>query len=330
VAGLALLFLWGGVRLALGLCRYPCPGGARSAATIAAVLILSGLAVFLNPYGPDLLVFLRDAALAKRAEISEWQPLALASGEGLAYLVLLGTVVAGYVFGGEERRPVLLMLVLCTAAAALQAQRHLPLFSMAVLALAGGWLGAAERRLKEGTTADQPQGSRLMEVVVVGSLWAGAVAFAVLCLQHFRGIQIEGFPVRAVALLKASGIQGNLVVHFDWGEYVIWQLGPGIKVSVDGRRETVYPEELFQDDKNFCYGSGDADAVLRAPDVDLVLVRKEGFPVFERMGQKSDWALIYQDDLCGLFVRVGSPAQSRLAAVSAPDVPFDGKGTTFP
>ena len=31
-----------------------------------------------------------------------------------------------------------------------------------------------------------------------------------------------------------------MTVDFDWGEYVIWHLGPQVRVSVDGRRETVY------------------------------------------------------------------------------------------
>jgi hypothetical protein len=31
-----------------------------------------------------------------------------------------------------------------------------------------------------------------------------------------------------------------MITYFDWGEYVIWHLGPGVRVSMDGRRETVY------------------------------------------------------------------------------------------
>jgi hypothetical protein len=349
VAGLALLFLWGGIRLVLTLCGSR-TGGAWTAGTIAAVMVLSGLALLVNPYGADLIIFLRHAALARRPEISEWQRLGLLSKEGLAYLLLLGVVIAGYAFGGAQRRPVLLLLVLCTAAGALLAQRHLPLFSTAVLALAGGWLGAAEQRLRAvgAAVADQSaQQSRLMEYVLAGSLWAGAALFGLLSLPHLQGLQVDGMPVRAVGLLKASGVQGNLVVHFDWGEYVIWHLGPGIKVSVDGRRETVYSEELYQQDKDFYYNTGaeegrDPDALVRAPDVDLALVIKDKvpevvepekpriIPVFERMKEKADWTLAYEDDLCGLFVRTGSSAQAKLGAVKPPDVPFNGKGTYFP
>ena len=81
-----------------------------------------------------------------------------------------------------------------------------------------------------------------------------------LSFPHLGCIRIEPFyfpfPARAVALLKQSGIRGNMAVPFDWGEYVIWHLGPGIKVSVDGRRETVYSEESYRQSRDF---AGDRD-----------------------------------------------------------------------
>jgi hypothetical protein len=60
-------------------------------------------------------------------------------------------------------------------------------------------------------------------------------------LPNFQCIRVDRrkteFPVKAVALLKQSNVAGNMAVHFDWGEYVLWHLGPQIKVSIDGRRK---------------------------------------------------------------------------------------------
>ena len=60
----------------------------------------------------------------------------------------------------------------------------------------------------------------------------------------------QSFPVpaRAIGLLEQSGVEGNLAVYFDWGEYAIWHLQPGIKVGMDGRRETVYPDSADDTD----------------------------------------------------------------------------------
>ena len=35
---------------------------------------------------------------------------------------------------------------------------------------------------------------------------------------------------------------GHLVTYFNWGQYALWHLGPALKVSMDGRRETVYSD----------------------------------------------------------------------------------------
>ena len=47
---------------------------------------------------------------------------------------------------------------------------------------------------------------------------------------------------RVIAALS-SAPPGRLVTAFDWGQYAIWHLGPRIRVSIDGRRETIYSHE---------------------------------------------------------------------------------------
>ncbi len=44
----------------------------------------------------------------------------------------------------------------------------------------------------------------------------------------------------------------------------------------------------------------------------MVLVSKR-FPVYNLMQTKTDWSLVYDDDLCGLFVRSNSPLRQTLA-----------------
>ena len=50
-------------------------------------------------------------------------------------------------------------------------------------------------------------------------------------------------PDVAVAFTLKSAPPGRLLTSFEWGEFAIWHFGPGLKVSVDGRRETVYSSE---------------------------------------------------------------------------------------
>ena len=105
-----------------------------------------------------------------------------------------------------------------------------------------------------------------------------------------------------MALLRDSGVHGNMAVFFDWGQYVIWRLGPKIQVSYDGRRETVYSESLRQLNNNWISGVGAWDALLDEHPTDLALVDKR-LPVYNLMRLKAGWTLVYEDALCGLFAR---------------------------
>jgi hypothetical protein len=62
--------------------------------------------------------------------------------------------------------------------------------------------------------------------------------------------------VEVVDFLRVNGVRGNLATPFDWGQYVLWKLHPAVKVSFDGRYETVYPEEVARDNFNFIRGEG--------------------------------------------------------------------------
>jgi hypothetical protein len=61
---------------------------------------------------------------------------------------------------------------------------------------------------------------------------------AMSCLPVPASIDQDG-----AAFLQASQASGRLLSWFDWGQYAIWHL-PRLKVSYDGRRETVYSTRI--------------------------------------------------------------------------------------
>ena len=108
------------------------------------------------------------------------------------------------------------------------------------------------------------------------------------------------FPARAIALLKQSGFRGNLAVPFTWGEYALWHLGPGVKVSIDGRRETVYSDAVYRETLDFEQGTGAWDALLKSGSTDLVLTHI-GSPTANLMSHSDGWLPLYHDTFCVLF-----------------------------
>jgi hypothetical protein len=65
-----------------------------------------------------------------------------------------------------------------------------------------------------------------------------------------------------VAALQRAQARGRLITWFDWGEYAIWHLGPDLKVSIDGRRETIYSEDVIREQLALSVGDATAFAAI--------------------------------------------------------------------
>ena len=328
LAGLAVLGIWAALRAATQLW----PGGRVASAdgpklaVLAAVLSACAAATLVNPYGPKLLAFLLRTATVARPEIGEWGPVVIGTPEGLAYLVVISVSVLVLIRTKLPRRPSLIAVLAATALLPLQAQRHLPLFALSFAVLAGEHLTDVWNR----AMPSQDSAGRKLPVFVP---FAVAAAFFVFAWPHFRCIRIEPsfvrFPVRAVAVMDRAGVKGNLATFFDWGEYILWHLSPNVRVSIDGRRETVYSPESYSRSMRFLYGVGEWDAILDDPRTDMALVGRDQ-PTYNLIRLKPGWQVVYEDSLSGLFMRDGSPQAEAIRGTVPPDVPADGAGVCFP
>jgi len=61
-----------------------------------------------------------------------------------------------------------------------------------------------------------------------------------------------------------------MVTWFDWGEYAIWHLGPQLRVSLDGRRETVYSDAVLKGHDELDAGTREGLAYLQDLQPDYV------------------------------------------------------------
>ena len=337
LAGIGILVLWSFAHLAFVLLRARRPAVVISPSTLVILLAVmaSVLATFLNPYGVQLLNFLLRTATGVRPEITEWQPLVIMSKYGATYMTILAVAVAGLVYSRRKRFPALIALFACVSLLPLMAYRHGSLFALAVAVVAGEHIGDAWDRLSSGRRSSKDISEvRRPRPWLTGLSFAGAIVLVGLALPHFDCIRLDPqsgvrYPARAVALIKQSGISGNLAVYFDWGEYALWHLSPRIKVSLDGRRETVYSPETYIKNWKFYMGTGDWDALLREHETQLALVTKQ-HAVFNLMRLVPGWLLVYEDPLSGLFVRDGSPLVEHIQGADPPALPYDAAGLCFP
>ncbi len=341
LAGLGLLGVWSAARIAV-VCHAAVKNGSpwiKPCCQVALPALAAGLATMLNPYGPKLLWFLMETATVARPDIMEWQPVDVTKTEGIAYLALIGLsflamATTATATTARRFRPALMAALACTAVLPLVALRHLPLAALAAAVLAGEYLGAAwERWLPVG---QGPGDRRLHPRAGLTALLlplTGAVVLSGATLHHALRISVDprhaAYPVRAVALLRASGVRGNMAVFFNWGQYVIWRLSPRIKVSYDGRRETVYPEPLRALNNDWVQGVGRWDAILDEYPTDLALLDKR-LAAYNLMRLKAGWTLVYEDALAAIFVRDSSAMIRAIRGAGPSDLPADGAGTGFP
>jgi hypothetical protein len=325
VAGLCILGIWGALRIA---------SDRRRLWATALPLAATVGATCLTPYGWHLLAFLMRTASAPRPEIIEWEPLGITTPYGIMYAVVLGISVTGLALSRVERSWRLVVLFGVSALLPFAALRHGPLFMIAAVVLAGPHIADLFTRIGESSSSSRrkpleesrkPLGKNRKARAVPG--WAPVlpiVCVAVLVAATARRpitISVgEQFPVNAVKFLAASGFEGNLIHRFNWGEYLIWHLGPRVKVMIDGRRETVYPQAIYQQYLNFQSGVNDWDRLLRDHRADVALLEKNSVSA-NLLRLEDNWTLVYEDDVAIILARRRTAALELLAKTTATPSP---------
>jgi hypothetical protein len=333
LAGLAIVIVWSFVHIAVSVYRTHkiCP----SILAFGGSVIIAAIAILLNPYGRGLLHFLMQPATFIRPEIMEWQPTNIMSPYGVIYLVFLAMAMAGCLYSRRERRPGPIAVLCCMALVPLLAYRHGPLFGLAIPLLAGEHIGDAWNRWSSNASSVwQKRREACAQRCLAGLAIAAASVALYSSLPYMKCIRIDpvrgtSFPARAVAVLSNSGAEGNLAIDFNWGEYAIWHLSHRFKVSFDGRRETIYSDEVRKENLNFTFGIGDWDKLIRDRDTHMALVQKTR-ALFNLLKLTPGWVLVYEDSLSAMFTKRGSPLVQNIREAKLDALPDNGVGLCFP
>jgi hypothetical protein len=136
-------------------------------------------------------------------------------------------------------------------------------------------------------------------VAVVLSVAAGPIVFAQLtCLDPGA----DSPPDAAAAdFIDANKLTGNLLTSFDWGEYAIWRFGPTLRVSMDGRRETVYSDQQLAAHYRFYQNEPDAQHLADGIHADYIWLPKR-FPIVDTLGRQG-WRVAFESPESIVFQR---------------------------
>jgi hypothetical protein len=250
--------LHGGWIVGLGVLGAWLSGDGRRPLAAAGLLAACVVATMANPYGWSLWGFLWRTVNVARPNIEEWMPL-WSFGPELWIGPLLVAMAIGWVVARPfpGRRACLVALVVL-ALAGLRVARVAPMLGVAAaILLAPRFAAIWPRRPFVLRTAAERW------TILIATL-ALAVAASAIARLSFSCIPIDHAlrpDPMAVALLK-NAPPGRLVTFFNWGEYAIWHFGPNLRVSMDGRRETVYSDRRIAEHDGILRGSAEGFAAL--------------------------------------------------------------------
>lgn len=318
LSGIAVLWTW---TLLYAVFRKDRPWEAVSVAGV------SSAALLLNPLGVAHIRFLVETTTVSRPEIVEWSSIDPLSPVGLGYFLIgIGLVVA-LVRSRHRLDPILVVPLIGLTVAPLIAWRHLQFFVPATVIL-GGPYWAMLLGTPGPTEDNRRQASPILAALLV-LVSVVAVTFAVGRVVQARDcVVIEAaqfdYPARTVEALASAGVTGNAVVTFNWGEYIIWHLGPEVQVSIDGRRETIYTGDVLRANLDFADGAVGWDRVLELGSADLV-IQATGTPGAHLMASQPSWHQVHEDRSASVFVPASDPLELQVDE----SIPADGDGLCF-
>ncbi|MEM6330511.1 MAG: hypothetical protein AAF790_09705, partial [Planctomycetota bacterium] len=315
VAGLCILgaLLAGRAVEAIALERHRSLGvvAGLTAAGVAALL-----ATLVNPYGADLVRWLAESLGSPRPEITEWAAPKLKDPVFWPFVTLAAVNAAAWAFTSRRRDwPQLAILVLVGWQSCMHL-RHIAFFAL----LSGFWTPPHLQSVLARLRARAAEGLPVARISPVMKWGATAVLGLAMCVQAADladrltklPVSRKMYPVDAFDFLSLHGINGRMVVSFNWAQYALAAF-PESRVSFDGRFRTCYPQEVVDMNFDFLLGehrgrrhrsdaSGPIDGtrVLEYGDPELVLVDRN-YPhavrVMQAEAQKPDgrWTLLYQD-----------------------------------
>jgi hypothetical protein len=266
--------------------------------------------VAVNPYGLDYYAYLWRALTMPRPVITEWVSL-LHDPSGMElefYTMSLVVVVYAVARLGLRGTPGLVM-VLVTAALGFRHIRHMSLYGLV-------WLSYVPGHVQSTPLGEVIQRLWRRHGRVVLAACLGVCVLGVYCFVRDQAWQIRVpvneaspgpkliYPAGAVEYLREEGFRGNVMTPFNQGSFVMWELYPAVKISLDSRYEVAYPPEAVEESLVFYGAQPGWQSILTKYPTDVVLVPVTS-EVHKAMPQAAGWHLVYQDDQFELYARAG-------------------------
>jgi hypothetical protein len=117
----------------------------------------------------------------------------------------------------------------------------------------------------------------------------------------------------AAQFVRTNRLRGRMLTFFDWGQYAIWHLAPDVKVSMDGRRETIYSDEMIWGHWRFYAAESTAIPFVQALNPDYVWVPQRR-PIAQALPAHG-WTPVFRGPVSVIFARDASQSFQQVDAL---------------
>jgi len=274
----------------------------------------SFLAGAINPIGFSIYTFVIKTTGSHdfMKFLTEWAPPRFAQ-EPL-FFILLGSVWSAQILALRRIRLVDLIPMAAFSYMAVKSYRNMPLFFIATLPPLAEHLQFLWRKYF-------PHLKLTFRIRRLGLFLGSGISLTILIWASITGYafrlgEIRNFyPAQGLAWLMDHPINGRLLTHDIWGGYTGWITQGQIQVFIDGRFP-LFGEKLYSDYRKIIWGDPQSClALLDRYKIQGILVSpKNDIRLYRQLWKSRQWALIYWDDVCLLYVRKTDTHRSLIKA----------------
>jgi hypothetical protein len=283
----------------------------RRYAPIAAACILSATATIINPYGLQYWTFTLSAVAMPRPEIDEWISVIGAINRNIFVLpAYLFTAMATLtLFGCLIRQRKDYTHILVTAAVVFMGISHIR-HTVFLGLIFGAWLPVHLSEYWQSLREKIPSlrertwipGAVFISLVMLVQVQIHSSPIPAMVPSFRLAVPASKYPLGALDWIMQKGLRGNILPYFDWGQFIIWNFYPDIRVAMDGRYETVYEDHVHREYFDFLFARPAWRVFLQKYPHDMILLRA-GIKITQLMRNEEDWTIVYSDKESVLFVR---------------------------
>ena len=283
---------------------------------LLALALCGGLAVFVNPYGPQLyvhvLAFARNPNLAN---LTEWQKLSVTSQQGQIFAAALIVLIPMMYFSPRRETAAEILLLAGLGVATVWTSRMIVWFAPIaayVFVLHGGALWNryvhSPRRLPLGVPRRNWERTILVAVVIMTAgafcplgrlIWSGPPV-------GFSAAVSSQTPVAAAQFLIERQPAGQMFNTYEWGDYLSWvghrhaQRWPIFVAS----HAHLVPRQVWGDYMALIGAPADWEQRLDRYDVQTVVIDHENRgALISRLRASDHWTLVFEDEIAAIFIR---------------------------